>query len=509
MEDCKNPNATRAILYTDTVGGIQTCRDDLWAVTTGELNDMQAKIDNNVSVSGLSWNVDEINAEMQKARDRDAAEKAGGLSLPNGCVGVSCDTEHQAVTLRFDHFKKALDFYAGIGPNRQPAADVAALPDGYAAKHVEGQGWIVNAPTGSKWIAYDGTPAGEFLTALHRQPAVMAAVQPDRQRAIAEIEFAADNSSTIPSSTIAFSFYEMRSMVGVYRATKRKLTLAENKLGTMRAAFHVNMMRAFPGKSHEEITAEIDKALGDRTAAMGAGDLPKEWGTWTEGDKLLTLYTQEQVLELMEARPAASGDTAPTSVLIAIGVSTTERGASVVITQQHANGSSTVIYSSGFPLGEHAGVAHVVIDRAPASGAAVQGIERDENGLTTYSGTLALHSYGEADDILFLSSLANPLAEVLQDDIARKTVTARYWITDKPVSKAEAQECFIRQLMGDAGCKFGSRYSEITGYLWTDEEVKIGGHDLMAELRSYVGKFLILEIETHDRAASNGAGGQS
>lgn len=46
---CISPLATRAVLYTDTVGGQQTCRDDLWAVTTDELNDLhkavqQAKI---------------------------------------------------------------------------------------------------------------------------------------------------------------------------------------------------------------------------------------------------------------------------------------------------------------------------------------------------------------------------------------------------------------------------------------------------------------------------------
>lgn len=35
---CISPLATRPVLYTDTVGGNQTCRDDLWAVTTEELN---------------------------------------------------------------------------------------------------------------------------------------------------------------------------------------------------------------------------------------------------------------------------------------------------------------------------------------------------------------------------------------------------------------------------------------------------------------------------------------
>jgi len=113
----------------------------------------------------------------------------------------------------------------------------------------------------------------------------------------------------------------------------------------------------------------------------------------------------------------------------------------------------------------------------------------------TYTGQLSLGTYDEADDILFLLPHESPLAEILKDDIARKTVTARYWITDRQVDKVEAQEGFIRQLMGATDIDFGSHYSEITGYLWTDEEVNIGGHDIIAELHGYVGQWLILEVE--------------
>lgn len=35
---CRHPLATRPIFYTDSIGGKQTFRDDLWAVTTTELN---------------------------------------------------------------------------------------------------------------------------------------------------------------------------------------------------------------------------------------------------------------------------------------------------------------------------------------------------------------------------------------------------------------------------------------------------------------------------------------
>ncbi len=115
-----------------------------------------------------------------------------------------------------------------------------------------------------------------------------------------------------------------------------------------------------------------------------------------------------------------------------------------------------------------------------------------------YKGLLHENSWGEADDILFLSSLEDPLAEVLQDDISGKIVTARYYITDKEATLEDAKREFLKELVGAVDIEFGSRYSEITGYLWTDEEINIGGHDLMAELHSFVGKWLILLIDIHD-----------
>jgi len=113
----------------------------------------------------------------------------------------------------------------------------------------------------------------------------------------------------------------------------------------------------------------------------------------------------------------------------------------------------------------------------------------------TYNGLLSLQSCGEAEDILFLSSLKDPLAEELQW-MCGKNVTVRYWLTDKQATKEAANEDFIKQLVGDARVKFLTRYSEITGYLWTDEELNIGGHNLIDELKGSVGKWLILEVET-------------
>lgn len=113
----------------------------------------------------------------------------------------------------------------------------------------------------------------------------------------------------------------------------------------------------------------------------------------------------------------------------------------------------------------------------------------------TYEGLLCLHSWGEADDILFLSSLDDPMVEELEW-MHNKIATVRYWITDKEATKEEVQKSFIAETMGGVvDAYLCPRYSEITGYLWTDEDLNVGGHDLLARLKSNVGKWLILEIE--------------
>jgi hypothetical protein len=113
----------------------------------------------------------------------------------------------------------------------------------------------------------------------------------------------------------------------------------------------------------------------------------------------------------------------------------------------------------------------------------------------TYAGLLCEHCDVEDHDGLFVSSVRAPLASALSW-MRGKQVTIRYWITDKQVTKEEAQETFLKTVMGIAtDVTYYARYSEATGYLWTDEYLKVGGHDLLTELRSNVGKWLILEIE--------------
>lgn len=45
MATCKSCLATRPLLYTDSIKGQQVCRDDMWAVTTEELNKLHEELE--------------------------------------------------------------------------------------------------------------------------------------------------------------------------------------------------------------------------------------------------------------------------------------------------------------------------------------------------------------------------------------------------------------------------------------------------------------------------------
>lgn len=94
----------------------------------------------------------------------------------------------------------------------------------------------------------------------------------------------------------------------------------------------------------------------------------------------------------------------------------------------------------------------------------------------TFSGLLSLHSYGDSDSVLYISTLSDPLAIELQV-ITNKMVIARYWVTERERTKDEATADFVQKLCGNAYVEFLAHYSEITGYLWTDQKLRIGGHE--------------------------------
>lgn len=117
-----------------------------------------------------------------------------------------------------------------------------------------------------------------------------------------------------------------------------------------------------------------------------------------------------------------------------------------------------------------------------------------------YRGTLHLGTHGEACDVLILddgeSIYSAPFTKVISSDIEQYGgyLTVRYWTADKPCNDDAMIEGAIRELLGVGETEFNHAYSEITGYLWTDEEINVGGHDMLEELCAQQGRYCLLEI---------------
>lgn len=116
--------------------------------------------------------------------------------------------------------------------------------------------------------------------------------------------------------------------------------------------------------------------------------------------------------------------------------------------------------------------------------------------MKTIDGKIHVGDWFENSDAVLIDD-RGPIAKEL-DWLCGKKVSIRYWITNERITKPAAQEIFLKKLFGEADICYESHYSEYTGYLWTDEDLNIGGHDLLNELRSSDGKYLILEVEAHD-----------
>lgn len=107
---------------------------------------------------------------------------------------------------------------------------------------------------------------------------------------------------------------------------------------------------------------------------------------------------------------------------------------------------------------------------------------------------------GDADDCLAIKDDYNNLvfAEFFEKNLDDKQVSINYYISDKALSREELEEQYIKKISGLVDATIYPVYSDVTGYLWTSEECKVGGHDLFKELCSYADKYIDMIIEVED-----------
>lgn len=112
-------------------------------------------------------------------------------------------------------------------------------------------------------------------------------------------------------------------------------------------------------------------------------------------------------------------------------------------------------------------------------------------------GKLCYATNGEEDELVGLLDETHHvriLAEELPKTYGEKVITVRYVVSEKFIASEDITEKIITLITGVGDIDYGMHYSELTGYLWTDEDFKVGGHDMIAILRGHIGKYLHLEI---------------
>ena len=137
----------------------------------------------------------------------------------------------------------------------------------------------------------------------------------------------------------------------------------------------------------------------------------------------------------------------------------------------------------------------------------------DPGTAVCYRGWLRYAHNGEEDDILAVPSARTSaaddeygdaeedryLAAAVRRDMAEygRFLSVRLWTAAVELDADRMREEFLREALGYGTAEYEMQYSEDTGYLYTTEELDFGGHNLLAYLKSQIGRFAQLEITYH------------
>ena len=94
-----------------------------------------------------------------------------------------------------------------------------------------------------------------------------------------------------------------------------------------------------------------------------------------------------------------------------------------------------------------------------------------------------------------------PLTKEMEDRYNwRSSYASIQMLTGKtPIDMDHIDETKIVSMMGLVESHYYHRYSDYTGYLWTEEGFKCGGHDSPKILQSHMGEYIHMEIELYEK----------
>ena len=94
-----------------------------------------------------------------------------------------------------------------------------------------------------------------------------------------------------------------------------------------------------------------------------------------------------------------------------------------------------------------------------------------------------------------------PFSKEMNDAIGweEKYASVQMLTGNTPIDLEHLDETKIISMEGIVDSEYYHRYSDYTGYLWTDENFKCGGHDLIEILHSHKGEYIHLEIDLYTK----------
>ena len=109
---------------------------------------------------------------------------------------------------------------------------------------------------------------------------------------------------------------------------------------------------------------------------------------------------------------------------------------------------------------------------------------------------------GEADDCTAIQTEDENIvfSQFFEENLLDKNVSVNYYISDEKLPREELEKKHIEKIFGIVDAECYPVYSDVTGYLWTEEKCIIGGHDLVEELNNYEGKYIDMEISIDERS---------
>jgi hypothetical protein len=138
------------------------------AHTKGDENDrfIRAWTSDPARVPSLQATIGESPAVYRTAQSGPHAPYQYG-SDPVNAIRGALDWGYQGVhTPPEGHWLTEFWQYGRRQAELEQANQQKAAPTGFAIKHVEGHGWIIDPPSGGRWIAHENTPAGDFFAAM-------------------------------------------------------------------------------------------------------------------------------------------------------------------------------------------------------------------------------------------------------------------------------------------------------------------------------------------------------